>query len=332
MKIIIDGMGGDNAPAEVLKGAALAVAEYDVDMIITGDEEKIRAVAAQENISLNRIEIADAKQIITMEDDPGEIMKSKKDCSMAKGLQLLAAGEGEAFVSAGNTGALVFGSTFLIKRIKGVKRPALAPILPHDKGNYMLLDGGANVECRPEMLQSFGVMGSVYMEKVLGIAQPRVGLANIGTEECKGGELQQQTYQLLKKAPLHFIGNAEARDIPAGICDVVVADVFTGIIILMLTEGLGLTLVGNIKQIFKKNLLTKLAAVFTMKGLKEFKKKMDYTEHGGAPLMGVRKPVIKAHGSSNAKAFKNAIRQAKSFVSTGVIEEIEERLSAPSRE
>lgn len=326
MKIIVDGFGGDNAPLEVLKGCRLAINEFGIDILITGKEDAIKKVAEKNGISLDRIEIINAEQQLTMEDSPRDILKAKSDSSMAVGLSALAQGKGDAFVSAGNTGALVFGSRYIVKCINGIKRPALAPIMPSDTGCFMLLDGGANLECRPQMLQQFGIMGSIYMEKIIHKSKPRVGLVNVGAEATKGGELQKQAYELLKDSNINFYGNLEARDIPYGVCEVVVADGFTGNIILKLTEGLGLTFAGYLKALFKRNILTKFAALLVMSGIRDFKKKMDYTEYGGAPLMGLSKPVIKAHGSSNAKAFKNAIRQAVAFVSEKVIDEIAESL------
>lgn len=328
MKVIIDGFGGDHAPLSVLQGCEMAIKEYaDVDIIVTGDETEIRKVAEENNISLDRIEIVNANGVIAVEEDATTILKERKNCSMGVAFQLLADGKGDAFVSGGSTGAIVVGASFIVKRIKGIKRAALAPILPTDTGCYMLMDAGANLECRPEMLTQFGMMGSIYMSHVMQVENPRVGLLNIGAEETKGTELQQDTYQMLKESPLHFVGNIEARDISSGACDVLVADGFSGNIVLKLTEGLAITLVGNIKQIFMKSLFTKLAALIIKPGLKDFKKKMDYTEYGGAPLMGVNKPVIKAHGSSNAKAFKNAIRQARDFTNLNVIADIKSTLA-----
>jgi glycerol-3-phosphate acyltransferase PlsX len=326
VKIIVDGFGGDNSPLEVLKGCEMAVNEFGVDVIITGKEDIIKQVAEKNGISLNGIEILNAQQQITMEDSPRDVLKVKSDSSMAVGLNALVQGKGDAFVSAGNTGALVLGSLYFVRCINGIKRPALAPILPSDTGCFMLLDGGANLECRPQMLLQFGIMGSIYMEKIIHKSKPRVGLVNVGAEATKGGDLQKQAYELLSKSSLNFYGNLEARDIPYGVCEVVVADGFTGNIILKLTEGLGLTFAGYLKALFKRNILTKLAAMLVMGGIRDFKKKMDYSEYGGAPLMGLQKPVIKAHGSSNAKAFKNAIRQAIAFVSEKVIDEIVESL------
>ena len=326
MKIIIDGFGGDNAPAEVLKGCALAVKEYGVELIVTGDTEKLKASARENSVPLDGIEIVNATQLITMEDEPTDIIKAKADCSMAVGLKLLKEGRGDAFVSAGSTGALVVGSSTLVGRIKGIKRAALAPMLPNVKGAYMLMDSGANLDCRPEMLVQFGIMGSAYMSRIMGVQNPRVGVVNVGTEPTKGTELEITANEMFKSAPINCIGNIEAREIPLGGCDVAVTDGFTGNIILKLTEGLAKGFSTSLKTILLKNTLTKLAALTLKKGVIEFKKSMDYTEYGGAPLMGIAKPVIKAHGSSNAYAFKNAIRQAKNFCEQNVIGEIQQSL------
>lgn len=328
MKIIVDAFGGDNAPLEVIKGAAMAVENLDVDIVLTGDEDIIRKVAEENNISLNRIEISDTKVVIDIHDDPTMVIKEKSDCSMAVGLKALSKGEGDAFVSAGSTGALVVGATFLVKRLKGIKRAALAPVLPNGKGHLMLMDGGANVDCRPEMLVQFAIMGSCYMEKILGVPSPKIGLINVGAEDTKGRELELQAYAQMKEAPINFGGNIEAREIPDGDFDVIVSDGFTGNVVLKLYEGMGSYFAHTLKNMLTKGFLSKLAALLILPKVKEFKKKMDYTEQGGAPLMGISKPVIKAHGSSNAKAFYNAIRQAKKFAGNNVIGEIEKSLEA----
>lgn len=328
MKIIVDAFGGDNAPLEILKGCALAVQEMGIEILLTGSEKEIRRVAGENGIALDHMTIADAPSVITMEDHPGEIMKSKRDCSMAEGLRRLAAGEGDAFVSAGNTGALVVGASRIVRRIKGIRRPALAPIMPNDKGFFMLIDCGANVECKPENLQQFALMGSVYMERVMGVKTPRVGLANIGTEETKGGALQLEAFALLKQTPVNFIGNVEAREIPRDGADVVVADGFTGNVILKLYEGVAMTMLKNLKRIFFKNAKTKLAAAMLKADMQAFKKKMDYNEYGGAPLMGTQKPVFKSHGSSDANTFCNAIRNTCRFVEGDVVGEITRALAA----
>ncbi len=328
MKIIVDAFGGDNAPLEIIKGCAQAVEELDLDIMLTGSEQEIRRVAQANSISLNRIEIADTPDVITMEDAAGEIMKSKSNSSMALGLKKLAAGEGDAFLSAGNSGALVVGATLIVKRIKGIKRVAFAPVLPKNKGFFMLIDSGANIECKPEMLCQFGVMASIYVEKVMGVKNPRVALANVGTEDHKGGELQHQAFALLKQAPIHFIGNVEARDIPDDAADVIVADGFTGNSILKLYEGVAMVMMGKFKEIFQKSLKNKIAAAMVLPDMKELKRTMDYNEYGGAPLMGVAKPVFKAHGSAKAKTLKNALRLTKAYVEGNVVQEIADSLQA----
>lgn len=326
MKIIVDAFGGDNAPLEIIKGCALAVDEYGFNIVLVGPKGKIEDVANKNKISLKNMEIVNADEIITMEDSADTVIKTKKESSMAIGLKLLSKGEGDAFISAGNSGALVVGATLLVKRIKGIKRCAFAPILPKGDGFFMLIDSGANVECRPEMLYQFGVMGSIYMDKVMGINKPRIGLANVGTEEHKGSELQQNTFKLLQDSNLNFIGNIEARDIPIDAADVVVSDGFTGNIILKMYEGVALTLLNKIKGLFNKNLKTKLAASLVLSDMKELKKQIDYNEFGGAPIIGISKPVFKAHGSAKAKTFKNALKLTASYVENNVISEISTEL------
>lgn len=322
MKIIIDAFGGDHAPLAVLQGAALAVAEYGVEIVLTGDRKTIEQCAAENSISLDRMEILQAESVILMEDDPTAVIKEKKDSSMSVGLRALADGKGDAFISAGSTGALVVGGSMLVKRIKGVKRVALASVIPGKNKRFLMLDIGANAECRPEMLQQFGIMGSIYAKRVLGLEEPSVGLLNIGTEETKGTELHRTAYSLLQKAPLNFIGNVESRELPTGNTDVIVTDGFTGNIALKLIEGVSGTMFSMIKGVLKKNFVTLFGAMLLKKGLYEIKAKSDYTEVGGAPLLGTRKPVIKAHGSSNAQAIKNAVRVAKTFAETNVIGQI----------
>ncbi|NLN81755.1 MAG: phosphate acyltransferase PlsX [Clostridiales bacterium] len=331
MRVIVDAFGGDNAPLEIIKGAAQAAAEYAIEISLTGRQDEIRRVAAQNGIGLDGITIIDAPDVILMSDEPRSILKEHKDCSMAEGLRRLAAGEGDAFVSAGSTGALIMGATFFVKRIKGVSRAALAPLMPGENGPFMLIDSGANVDCRPEMLLHFAQMGSIYMTNVLGGGRPAtVGLVNVGTEDTKGGELQHAAFALIKESGLNFIGNIEARDIPSGVADVVVADGFTGNVILKLTEGVADVFMKNIKGIFMTNALTKLAALAVKPYLKGFKKKMDTSEYGGAPLLGVSKPVIKTHGNAKAASVKNAIRVAAEFANKGVIEQISEAVKANS--
>ena len=327
MKIIIDAFGGDNAPLEVIKGSIKARSDFNADICLVGDEEKIRKCAKDNSLDISALEIRHAPSVIDICEEPTEIIKSRSDCSMAVGMKMLANGEGDAFVSAGSTGALVVGATFIVKRIKGIKRAALATVLPTRTKPLMLLDAGANSDCRPEMLVQFAVMGSIYMNKIMSVDKPKVMLANIGEEKSKGRELESETYNLLETAPLNFCGNIEARELPNGVSDVVVTDGFTGNIMLKLYEGLGKFFSTELKEMLLDDLKSKLAAVLLLGKVKRFRKKMDYTEYGGAPLLGTAKPVIKAHGSSNAKAFCNAIRQAYKFTQTDVIGEVSDSLS-----
>lgn len=322
MKIIVDAFGGDNAPLEIIKGCALAVEDLGIEVILTGDKNIIKKTAIENGISLNNIRVVHTDVVISPDDDASAVVKEKKNSSMGMGFQLLNSGEGDAFVSAGNSGALVMGSSLIIKRIKGVKRPAFAPVMPKAQGCFMLVDGGANNEVRPDMLQQFAIMGSIYMNKVMGIDDPRVGLANVGTEEHKGGSLQQEAFELLKATPINFIGNIEGRDIPADGCDVLVTDGFNGNLILKTYEGVAMELMSKIKSVFMKNVKNKIAAAMIMSDLKKLAKEMDYNEYGGAAIMGVNKPVFKAHGSSKAKTIKSALRLTKQFVEGGVVEEI----------
>ena len=320
MKIIVDAFGGDNAPLEILKGCRSAADDFKVEIILVGDEEKIYSCANQSGIKLDGMEILGAPDVMLMTDSPSEVLKSKKNSSMAVGLQALADGKGDAFVSAGSTGALVMGATFLVKRIKGVKRPAIGSVLPSNDKPFLLLDCGANADCTAEHLKQFAQMGSIYMEKFVKCKSPRVALANIGTEDSKGDRLRHEAFSLLKDcSDINFMGNVETRDVPYGCCDVLVADGFTGNIILKLYEGVAGAMMDNIKSIFKKSSITMLAAMMVKGGLLRLKMRMDYSEFGGAPLLGVNGVVIKAHGSSDAKALRNAIRQAKTCAEMDVV-------------
>lgn len=323
MKIIVDAFGGDNAPLEIIKGSMLAVDEYGVDIILCGDEDKINKCVKDNNIVLKNTEIVDVKDVIEMTDDAKSVLKEKANSSMGVGFRLLNEGKGDAFVSAGNTGAVTVGATFITKRIKGVKRPCIASVMPSADKPFMLMDCGANAECRPEFLYQFGVMGSLYMKNIMKVDNPRVALANNGTEETKGTPVVREAYELMKNADYNFIGNIEGRQIPYGDADVVVADGFTGNMILKTYEGVAKVLMNGIKGIFKKNIFTMLCAVGVGGGIKKMKKQFDYKEYGGAALLGVKKPVIKAHGSSDARAFKNAIKQAVWFLDYNLIKEIE---------
>jgi len=323
MKIIIDGFGGDLAPLAPLQAAAAAVRELGVSMAVTGDRDKLTACAAENGISLEGVELIDAPQVMPIEEEPTAILKAYADSSMAVGLRAVSAGEGDAFVSAGSTGALIVGATFLVKRIRGIKRPVLGTPIPTKGGFYLLADSGANHDCRPEMLVQFAIMGTAYQKAVRGLENPRVGLVNIGTEENKGTDLQVQALPLLGAAPVNFIGNVEARELPLGGCDVAVCDGFTGNVVLKLTEGMAKFFSDALREIFYTSALTKAAALCIKKPFGEFKKSLDYREQGGVPILGVRCPVIKAHGASDAHTLKNAIRQAKICIEHNVIGEIE---------
>ncbi len=332
MKIAVDAFGGDNAPLEIIKGAVDAKKEYGVDIVLTGNEDIINSTAKEQGIDISGIEIVHTEEIFDMHDQPTDIVRAKKNTSLGLALQLVADGKADAFVSAGSTGAVVAGATFIVKRIKGVKRPALGTVLPTRTRRVMLMDCGANAECRPEMLQQFGVMASLYMKNVEGVENPEVGLLNIGTEDTKGTPLQLEAYKLLKDSPINFVGNVESRELPAGVCDVAVADGLTGNIALKLYEGVAMNLMKLVKGVFLTNIKTKIAYLLAKKPLMGLKKFADYSDIGGAPLLGVKGPVIKAHGGSNARAIKNAIRQAKLCVENQVIEKISADLAKTDAE
>ncbi len=331
MKIIVDAMGGDNAPASNVRGALAAVKEYKAEIVLVGNGEEILKVLAEDGIGElpKGIEIAHAGQVVTMEDNPATAFKEKKDSSLTIGLTMLRDGKGDAFVSAGSTGALLAAATLITKRIKGIRRAALAPLLP--PYNTVLIDCGATAECTPEYLLQYAYMGSYYAGHILGKPEPKVGLLNIGAEPTKGTALQIETYQLLKKEAeegrINFVGNVEAREAIEGAVDVIVSDGYAGNILLKTMEGTGKVLVGELKKVFLKNLTTKIAALLVKDGIKGLKKMMDSNEVGGTALLGISKPVVKAHGSSNDYAIKNAIRQAIQFAGSGIIENIEENIS-----
>ncbi|MGN1328733.1 MAG: phosphate acyltransferase PlsX [Eubacterium sp.] len=326
MKIIVDAFGGDNAPLEIIKGAMLAVDEYKIDVVLVGDENKINDCVKENNIELKNTEIVDAKGVITMHDDAKSVLKEKANSSMAVGFKLLNEGQGDALVSAGNSGAVTVGATLITKRIKGVKRPAIASVMPSANKPILLMDCGANSECRAEFLYQFGLMGSLYMKHILNYENPSVALANNGTEDTKGTPMVKEAYALMKNAPYNFVGNIEGRQIPFGDADVIVADGFTGNLILKMYEGVAKVLMNGIKDAFMKNALTKLSYLGVKSGIDDMKKQFDYKEYGGAVMLGVKKPVIKAHGSSDAKTFKNAVKQAVWFLENDLISCIEENI------
>lgn len=332
MKIIIDAMGGDFAPEAPVRGGLQAAKEFGVQILFTGDESAIRRILKQDGYDTlpENIEIVNCTQTVDNCDDPSTVWRKKPDSSMTVGLKLLKASRGNAFISAGSTGALLSGATLLVRRIRGVKRAAVAPALPTGQGRAVLIDAGANSECNVEQLVQFAVMGAHYAELVLGCQNPRVGLLNIGAEPSKGTELYQETYQHLSRLAedhkLNFVGNVEGRNAVEGAADVIVADGFTGNIFLKTMEGTAGYISQEIKKIFLKSARTKAAALMIKGDLGGFRRKFDYREVGGTALLGIAKPVIKAHGSSDAFAIKNAIRQAQSFAASGIIEDITENI------
>ena len=327
MKIIIDGMGGDNAPVSTVKGAIDAVNEYNIDLVIVGREEEIKKELKKYDYNHEKIQILNAEKVIENTEDPALAIRRKKDSSMVVGLNALKNGLGDGFISAGSTGALLAGGLFIIKRIEKINRAALTSVYPTSKGISLLVDAGANIDCKPEYLNQFAIMGSIYMETAMGIKNPKVALANIGDEEGKGNQLAKDTYSLLRESNINFIGNIEGRDIPNGNADIIVADGFVGNIILKLTEGVALSLLGEIRKIVYSDTRSKLGGILLKPGLSKLKKKLDYREYGGAPLLGIKLPVVKAHGSSDDFAIKNGIRQLIAYIEADAIKVIEKELS-----
>ncbi len=315
MRIIVDAMGGDNAPLEIVRGAINAAkARPELEIVLVGRENEVNAAAAQCGGLVKNVSIQNATEVIDMHDDPATAFKTKKDSSVTVGLNLVKSGDGDAFVSAGSTGALLSAGTLLIKRVRGIRRAAMAPILPTATGKMVLIDCGANAECSVEYLVQFAYLGSFYASRALGMEKPRVGLLNIGAEDTKGDQLRIDTYKALREAGdaghLNFIGNIEAKDAIKGGCDVLVADGFSGNVLLKTVEGMGSFLGKEIKGMFLKSLTTKIAAVLMKSGIAAFKDKLDPDTIGGTPFLGLTRPVIKAHGSSGARAIENAIYQA----------------------
>ena len=313
MRIIVDVMGGDNCPEAAVRGVCMAAEQWPATYIMVGDRRRIEQIAAEAGLDIRRFDIVHTESYMTMEDDPLSVVRAKGDSSMAVGLRMLADGKGDAFVSSGNTGALFTGATLIVRKVKGILRAGIGTVLPF-QNPVLLLDTGANVTVTPENLEQFGAMGSAYMRKMYGIARPRVGLLNNGTEACKGTELQQTAYRLLSaNEEINFVGNVEGGTAPFDICDVLVADGFTGNIYLKCVEGIGKFLLKRVKGVFLSSTPAKLAALALKKPLYEMKKEYDPSERGGAPILGISKPVIKAHGSSDDRAIMNAIRQAMDY-------------------
>lgn len=325
MLILVDAMGGDHAPEAVVNGCIDALKEMEgYDVALIGDSEKIKGILSERKFESPRLNIIHAQDVITMEDS-ANAFRTKKESSMVIGLNLLKEKKGDVFVSAGNTKVLMTGATLILRRIKGVDRPALAPVMPTKKGGICLIDGGANTTCKPINYLQFAIMGSIFMKEVFGVNNPKIGLVNNGTEVNKGTETVKQAHELLSNSGINFFGNVEGRDITDGTVDVAVCDGFVGNILLKFFEGAGSFFKESLKGIFGKNIISKLAAFLVMDDLKKFNKKIDYTEYGGVPLLGVNGKVMKAHGSSNAKAVKNAVFKAYSYGKSTVVEQISEQ-------
>ena len=336
MKIILDAMGGDHAPEAPVLGALQAVKDFDAQIILMGRGPEILDVLKKNGIEdlPDGVQIAHADEVVDMHDDPADAVRKKKNSSMMLGLRMLAEGEGDAFISAGSTGALLSGATLLVKRVKGVRRAAMGPSIPNKKGGKtVILDCGANAECTPEFLLQFALMGTLYAKKNMGIQSPRIGLLNIGTEDSKGGQLQKDTYALLTKAAeqglMNFVGNVEARAVPLGEVDVVVCDGFSGNVLLKSIEGTAMFMGSLMKhKIFKRSVYSIIGYLFCRRGVNDVMKMMDYREIGGTPFLGIKKPVIKAHGSSDARAFRNAVKQAMEVAGSDISAELEQGLAA----
>lgn len=323
MKIILDAMGGDNAPQAVVEGAVAAAGEFDAQIVLVGREDEVNAcLAAAGGKDLPNITVVHAEEIVTMEDDPTRACSRKKDSSMAVALRMLKDGEGDAAISAGSTGALLSGATLIVKRIKGIRRAAMGPVLPNGGKGVVLIDCGATADCTPEYLLQFAYMGSFYAERILGCEKPRVALLNVGTEDTKGGDLQKAAFALLKAAGdegrINFVGNAEGSDLLTGKMDVLVSDGFAGNVMLKTVEGAAKFMFGQLKNVFYASTKNKLAALAIKKDLKGMKAMLDPSEVGGTAMLGITKPVIKAHGSSDARAIYNAVRQAVACVEADV--------------
>ena len=340
MKIILDAMGGDNAPLAPVMGAIAAAKDFGAQITLVGRGEAILEVLRQHNIDTlpEGVEIATADEVVDMHDDPANVIRKKKNSSMVIGLKMLADGEGDAFVSAGSTGALLSGATLLVKRVKGIRRAAMGPVMPNKAGGKtVILDCGANAECTPEFLLQFGLVGSLYAKKFLGVENPKVGLLNIGTEDTKGTQLQKDAYALLtaaaEKGILNFVGNVEARGVPLGEVDVVVCDGFAGNVLLKSIEGTAMFMGSLMKhKIFKRNFMSMIGYLFCKKGVKEVSGMLDYRTIGGTQFLGIKKPVIKAHGSSDALAFRNAVRQAMDAAGSDISQELEQGLKLLTKE
>lgn len=327
MKIAIDAMGGDNAPLEIIKGSIEALEKFPIQIMLVGQSDKIKYELTKYKFDKSRVEIIQATEIIGNDEVPTVAIKQKKDSSIVVGLNLVKEGKAEAFISAGCTGALLTGATVIVGRLKGIERPALATLVPNKKGFALLIDCGANVDSKANYLVQYAQMGSIYVENILHIKSPKVGLVNIGDEEEKGNALSKEAYPLLKNASVNFIGNVEARDIPLGKADVVVCDAFVGNVILKYTEGFAKALLSIMKAEIMQGTISKIGALLIKPSLKRMMKKLDYTEYGGAPLLGLKGIVVKTHGSADANAIKNTIKQCVNLIETKVIEKTMDKIN-----
>ncbi|MCI9975313.1 phosphate acyltransferase PlsX [Clostridioides difficile] len=333
MKIVIDGMGGDNAPKSNVEGAVNAIKEYNVDLIITGDKDLLEKEFSNYEFDRNKLEIVHTTEIIENEDKPVKAIRSKKDSSMVVALNLIKEGKADAIISAGNTGALLAGGLFVVGRIKGIDRPCLCSAIPNVKrGMTLIADCGANADCKPKNLVEFAAMSNIYARKVLGLENPKVALANVGLEEGKGNDLVKRSYEEVKKLDLNFIGNVEAREVITAYTDIIICDGFTGNILLKSAEGVALSVMSLIKETFMASTKSKIGALLIKDDLRKLKSFIDYSEYGGAPLLGLNGGVIKAHGSSDAKAIKNAINQGIKFAKGKVVEDISQFISKYNEE
>lgn len=331
MRIVIDCFGGDLPPYEIVPAAFRAAEDEQVDILLVGDETILNEVIREQKLESERVSVVHAAGVVTNDDDPATAVRRKPDASMSVALQLLKSGEGDALISAGSTGALITGATLMLRRMKGIRRAALAPVLPSANGPYILIDSGANAECLPEFLPQFAMMGSIYMKEMFGVDNPRVGLVNVGAEEKKGTEFLRTSHQLLKETGgIHFIGNVEGRDVPLGKVDVAVCDGLVGNVLLKTMEGTIALLMGELKKAFKTNVVSLLGAAITNPYLKKMKKTFDYKEYGGALFLGINGLVIKVHGSSDGRPFYAAVRQAKRFLESGINQKISAALEKSS--
>ena len=328
MIIVVDAMGGDNAPYDIVKGCIDATNEQEgFDILLLGDSQKIEKILKDNKFNSSRISLRNTTEVITNDDIPTKAIKTKKDSSMVVGFNILKHNKGDVFISAGNTGALMAGSTLILGRISGIDRPALAPVIPTKKGGALLIDAGFNTICKPINYLQFGIMGSIYMKEIFKIDRPKIGLINVGSEEIKGNEIIRQAYSLLSESGLNFLGNIEGRGIPEGEVDVAVCDGFVGNVLLKFLEGVGSFIFEGLKDVYYRNTISKLSSFLVKGDLKKFKKRLDYEEYGGVPVLGINGTVFKCHGNSNAKSFKKSMIKAYFFAKSTIMEQIKHEIS-----